>query len=107
MLSGDPKLEASQVLPDFPYAGFAELIGLRGIKVQRPEEVGPAWDQALASDRPVVLEAVTDPEVPPLPPTVRLEQARNLAAALLDGDPSRNRIVAQSVKEKVQEFLHR
>jgi pyruvate dehydrogenase (quinone) len=107
VLSGDPKLDASQVLPDFPYARFAELIGLRGIRVERPEDVGPAWDEALAADRPVVLEAITDPEVPPLPPQIRMEQARNLAQALFDGDPSRTRIVQHSVKEKVQEFLHR
>jgi pyruvate dehydrogenase (quinone) len=67
VLAGDPKLEASQVLPDFPYAAYAELLGLGGIRVDDPEQVADAWDEALAADKPVLLEAVTDPEVPPTP----------------------------------------
>ena len=106
VLSGDPKLDASQVLPDFPYARFAELLGLRGIRVEDPARVGEAWDEALAAERPVVYEAVTDPEVPPLPPHIRLEQAKGLASAL-PGDPARGRIVKQSLRGKLQELVHR
>ena len=86
-MAGDPKFEGSQSLPDFPYASYAELLGLRGIRVDDPDDVGGAWDQALAADRPVVLEAVTDPEVPPLPPHITIEQAKALTSALLKGDP--------------------
>ncbi len=106
VMAGDPKLEASQILPDFDFAGYAEDLGLKGIHVERPEDVGPAWDEALAADRPVVYEAVTDPEVPPLPPHIKFEQAKKLAMAL-PGDPSTGRIVKESVKGKVEEFLHR
>jgi pyruvate dehydrogenase (quinone) len=106
VMSGDPKLEASQVLPDFPYARYAELLGLKGIRVDRPEDVGPAWDEALAAGGPVVLEAITDPEVPPLPPHIRLDQARQLAHAL-PGDPSRGRIVKHALKGKLDEFVNR
>jgi pyruvate dehydrogenase (quinone) len=106
VMSGDPKLEASQVLPDFPYARYAELLGLKGIRVDRPEDVGPAWDEALAADRPVVFEAITDPEVPPLPPHIKFEQAQKLARAL-PGDPNRGRIIKQAVKGKVDEFVNR
>jgi pyruvate dehydrogenase (quinone) len=106
VLSGDPKLDASQVLPDFPYARYAELLGLRGIRVDRPDQVADAWDEALAADGPVVLEAVTDPEVPPLPPHIRLEQAKKLAKAL-PGDPARAEITAQSIKGKLKEFINR
>lgn len=59
---GDPKFEASQDLPDFPYAGFAQSLSLHGIRVDTPDRIGAAWDEALAADRPVVLEAITDPE---------------------------------------------
>jgi pyruvate dehydrogenase (quinone) len=104
-MSGDPKVEATQVLPDFPYARYAELVGLKGIRVDAPEQVGPAWDEALAADRPVVLEAVTDPEVPPLPPHITIEQAKALAGALAGGDPDTGAIVRQSLKQKVREFL--
>ena len=76
VMSGDPKLEVSQKLPDFPYARYAELIGLKGIRVDTPEAVGPAWDEALAAGGPAVIEAITDPEVPPLPPHIRFEQAQ-------------------------------
>ncbi|WP_210648823.1 thiamine pyrophosphate-requiring protein [Nocardioides sp. SYSU D00065] len=65
---GDPRYDASQALPDFPYSAYAELLGLTGIRVDRPEDVDDAWDRALAADRPVVIEAVVDPDVPLLPP---------------------------------------
>jgi pyruvate dehydrogenase (quinone) len=107
VLSGDPKLEASQVLPDFPFARYGELLGLRGIRVDSPDAVGPAWDEALASDRPVVFEAITDPEVPPLPPHIRFDQAKKMAGALAAGDPHRGRIVKESVKGKLEEFINR
>jgi pyruvate dehydrogenase (quinone) len=104
-MSGDPKFEGSQSLPDVSYAGWAELIGLNGIRVEHPGEVGPAWDQAFASDRPTVLDVVTDPEVPPLPPHISLEQAKAFASAVLGGDPSSGRLIAQSLRQKVAEAL--
>jgi len=67
-MEGDPRFDESQSLPDFPYAGYGELLGLTGIRVTAPDEVGPAWDRALAADRPVVLEVLVDPDVPLLPP---------------------------------------
>ncbi len=104
-MEGDPKFEGSQDLPDFPYASYAELVGLRGIRVDTPEQVGPAWDAALSSDRPVVLEAVTDPEVPPLPPHITIDQAKALSSALVAGDPAAREIIKQSFKQKMEEFL--
>jgi pyruvate dehydrogenase (quinone) len=104
-MSGDPKFEGSQDLPDFPYAGYAELLGLRGIRVDAPEQVGPGWDAALRADRPVVLEAVTDPEVPPLPPHITIEQAKALSKALIGGDPNAREIIKQAFKQKAEEFL--
>jgi pyruvate dehydrogenase (quinone) len=107
VMSGDPKLEVSQVLPDFPYARYAEMLGLKGIRVDDPSQVGPAWDEALAhTGGPVIYEAITDPEVPPLPPHIKFEQAKKLAKAL-PGDPSRGEIIAQSIKGKAQEFINR
>jgi pyruvate dehydrogenase (quinone) len=103
-MQGDPKLDASQEIPDFPYARYAELIGLRGVRVDDPEQVGAAWDEALAADRPVVLEAVTDPEVPPLPPHITLEQARAFAGALR-AEPGRAQIVRRVLRDKVAGVL--
>jgi pyruvate dehydrogenase (quinone) len=107
VLAGDPKLDASQQLPDFPYARYAELLGLRGIRVDSPDQVAPAWDEALSADRPVVYEAITDPEVPPLPPHIQFEQAKKLAHALVKGDPAAPEIVKQSIKGKLHEFIDR
>jgi pyruvate dehydrogenase (quinone) len=104
-MMGDPKFEAAQKVPDFPYARYAELIGLKGIRVDSPEQVGDAWDQALAADRPVVLEAITDPEVPPLPPHIQLDQARAITSALLKGDPNARGIIRQTVRDKVAELV--
>jgi pyruvate dehydrogenase (quinone) len=104
-MEGNPKFEGSQELPDFPYASYAELLGLKGIRVDSPEQVGPAWDEALAADRPVVFEAITDPEVPPLPPHITIEQAKALTSALMAGDPNAGQIIRQSFRQKVGEFF--
>jgi len=104
-LAGDPKYPATQEIPDFPAARYAELVGLHGVKVERPEDVAGAWEEALSSGRPTVLEAVVDPDVPPLPPHVSTEQATNLAAALAKGDPDRADVLERSLREKLAGLL--
>jgi pyruvate dehydrogenase (quinone) len=106
VLAGDPRLDASQLLPDFPFASYAEMLGLKGIRVDSPDDVAAACREALAADRPVVLEAITDPEVPPLPPHIRFEQAKKMAKAL-PGDPARSKIVRNAVKGKLDEIVNR
>ena len=104
-LEGDPKFEAAQQIPDFPYARFAELVGLEGVRVESPDEIGPAWDEVLAADRPAVLEALTDPEVPPLPPHISFEQARNFMLAIARGDEGWRDMLEQSLKAKLKEIV--
>jgi pyruvate dehydrogenase (quinone) len=99
VMEGDPKFNASQQIPNVPYHKFAELIGLKGIYVDRPDGVGPAWDQALAADRPVVLEVKTDPEVPPLSPHITFEQVRNLSEALIKGDPNEGSLIKDTARQ--------
>jgi pyruvate dehydrogenase (quinone) len=99
VMEGNPKFEATQNIPDVPYHRFAELIGLKGIFVDDPDSVGSAWDEALNSDRPVVLEFKTDPEVPPLPAHISFEQARNLASTLWKGDPAQRALIAGAAKQ--------
>jgi pyruvate dehydrogenase (quinone) len=98
VMAGDPKFDASQVLPPFGYAAFARSLGFLGIKVDEPDQIAAAWDQALAADRPAVLEFVTDPEVPPLPPHITFEQAKAFMTSLLR-DPNRTAMLKQSMKE--------
>ncbi|HEY0190522.1 MAG TPA: thiamine pyrophosphate-requiring protein, partial [Kofleriaceae bacterium] len=99
VMIGDPKFDASQNLPVFPYAKYATLLGLGGIEVVTPDQIGPALDQALAADRPVVVEIHVDPEVPPLPPHVTFKQARNVASSIVRGDPHRWRVIQQTAKQ--------
>jgi pyruvate dehydrogenase (quinone) len=97
----------SQSIPDIPYARLAELIGLHGIRVDDPDRIGDAWDEALDCDKPVVLEAVVDPEVPPLPPHISFEQAKHFAQAVLSGDPHRKRMVRQSLRQMLDAIAPR
>jgi pyruvate dehydrogenase (quinone) len=107
VLAGDAKMQATQVLPPFDFAAYARQLELEGIRVEAPEEVGPAWDRALAAGRPVVLDVVTDPEVPPLPPHIRPEHAKGFARAVLHGDPESGRMVRQSLREKLKDLVTR
>lgn len=79
---GAGKTESTQSIPDFPYHKYAELLGLKGIFVNDPEKLGAAWEEALAADRPVILECYTDPNVPPLPPHITLKDAKNFLAMM-------------------------
>lgn len=104
-MNGDPKFEASQHIPNVPYHKFAELIGFKGIYVDQPEHLGMAWDEALAADRPVVLEVKTDPNVPPLPPHITLAQAKAFASTLLKGDPEESEVIKGTVREVLASVL--
>src|SRR3954451_2120715 len=107
VLAGDAKMQTTQDLPPFDFAAYARQLGLEGIRVEAPGEVGPAWDRALAAGRPVVLDVVTDPEVPPLPPHIRMEHAKGFARALLHGDPDSAHVVRQSLREKLKDLVTR
>jgi pyruvate dehydrogenase (quinone) len=104
-MSGDPKFVESQELPDVPYARWAEMLGLNGIRTDDPSKIGDLWDQALSAYRPTVFEVVCDPEVPPLPPHITVEQARSLTKAIMHGDSARRRIIGQSIRQKLPEIF--
>ncbi len=104
-MAGDPKFEASQKLPDFPFASYAELLGLKGVRMQTPDDIVPGWQEALSADRPVVVEAYTDPEVPPLPPHITFEQAMSFARAIVKADPEAGSMIKQSMKDAVESYL--
>jgi len=99
VMEGDPKFSGSQDLPDFPYARYAEMLGLRGIRVDRAADVGPAWETALSAGCPVVLEMVTDPSVPPLPPHITMKQAKAYLEALIKGDPDALQVIKESARQ--------
>jgi pyruvate dehydrogenase (quinone) len=105
VMSGDPKYQASQDIPPMNYADFARMLGLDGVEIDEPGQIGPAWDQAFRADRPFVLDARCDPNVPPLPPHIKFEQAKGLMFAVLGGDVDTKSIIVQSTKEMVSSML--
>jgi pyruvate dehydrogenase (quinone) len=105
VMEGDPKFNASQRIPNVPYHEFAELIGLKGIYVDSPDQVASAWEAALAADRPVVVEFKTDPEVPPLPPHITLKQAKAFVATLWKGDPEESGVIVGTARQVLSSIL--
>ncbi|MGH9057965.1 MAG: thiamine pyrophosphate-requiring protein, partial [Acidimicrobiales bacterium] len=104
-MAGDPRFDASQQIPYVSYAGYADLIGLKGIKVERADQIEGAFEQAFAADRPVIVDALTTPDEPPIPPHVTTEQAEALAKAVLE-DPSGGwRGALEGFREMVQELI--
>jgi pyruvate dehydrogenase (quinone) len=104
-MQGDPKNPITQDIPEVNYAAYADLIGLKGVRVETADEIESAWDQAFSADRPVVVDALCDPNVPPLPPHITVKEARAFITALRKGDPDASAVIEQSFKEKILEFL--
>jgi pyruvate dehydrogenase (quinone) len=104
-MQGAPAFEASQSLPDVPYATIAQHFGLQGVRVESRGDVAGAWRQALAADGPFVIDFRTDPAVPPIPPHATLEEIENAASAVIHGDSDRMGMVRQGVKAKIQEVV--
>ena len=103
--AGNPKLETTQSLPDFPYASYADELGLKGIRVDNPNDVASAWEAAFTADRPVVYEAYVTGDVPTIPPHISFEQAKEYTTALVKGDPDEGGIIKQSVKSVIEGVL--
>ena len=104
-MAGDPKFVAAQHVPDFPYARFAEMAGLAGIAVARPDEIGRAWEAAFAAGRPAVIDVRTDPDVPPLPPHISLTQAKAFASSMFHGDEDTAGMIRASAKQILDSVL--
>ncbi|MFC7524228.1 thiamine pyrophosphate-requiring protein [Parapedobacter sp. GCM10030251] len=102
MLSGEPKFEASQDIPDVNYAAFANLIGLKGIRVDKPEYVDAALDELINANIPAVLDVVVDPNVPIIPSHIDFKTWRKFSQALIKGDPEQSGIIRQIIKEAMQ-----
>jgi len=106
VMLGDPKFEDSQTIPNINFSKYAELLGFIGIRVDNPNDVAAAWDKALSADRPVIFEAMVDPNVPPLPPHITLQQAYNFMSSIVKGDPNRVGMIKQAFKDGVEDYIH-
>jgi len=106
VMNGNPRYDASQDIPDVRYSQFAELIGLKGIYVDRPDDLAGAWDEALAADRPVVLEVKTDPEIAPLPPHISFKEARSFMMSMAKDDDA-GHVIKDTARQVVNAVLHK
>jgi len=104
-MGGSPQFLPSQALPDVDYAAFARSLGLAGIYVDDPDQVGSAWDEALAASRPCVLTFRTDPAVPPIPPHATWDQLVQSGLSIVRGDSDRVDVVKEGLKSKLQDLL--
>ncbi|WP_410016576.1 thiamine pyrophosphate-requiring protein [Sodalis sp. C49] len=99
VMEGNPRYPATQSVPNVGYAQFAESLGLKGLYVDDPDALAPAWAAALAADRPVVLEVKTDPEVAPLPPHITWQQAKAFMSSLAKGDRGAGQVIADTAHQ--------
>lgn len=104
VMVGDPKYNPSQIVPEFGFARYAELLGLQGIRVEKPDQIGPAWDRALSANCPVVYEVLTDPEVPPLPPHITFDQAVKFSESLIR-DTSAPAMIRGAFRDAVESLI--
>lgn len=105
VMEGNPKFEASQDVPDFPYAEYAKMLGLEGIKIKKPEDIIPSFEHAFQLNKPVVIDIYTDPSVPPLPPHISFKQAKNFMFSMTKGDPDTWDMIKQSWKDVIENFI--
>ena len=105
VMEGDPKFEASQDLPDFPFAEYSKMLGLEGVKVDKEDDIILAIERTLAFNKPAVLEAYTDPSVPPLPPHITFKQAKAFTSSMVKGDANTWDMIRQSWKDVVEDYL--
>ncbi len=87
------------------FAKYAEACGGLGLTVEKPQEIRPALEKAIASGRPSVVEVVVDPYEPPMPPKISLQQAENFTKALLRGQPHGGELVETILKDKIRELV--
>ncbi len=106
ILAGDPKFPGTQDVPDFPYAKYADLLGLKGVCVDNPDDLSAAWDEVLNADRPAVLEVITDPDVPTVPPHISFDMMIKYSKALLKVDPDEAGIIRQTWKNVKESVFH-
>ncbi|MGH9056668.1 MAG: thiamine pyrophosphate-requiring protein [Acidimicrobiales bacterium] len=104
-MEGDPRFEASQEIPYVPFDRYAELIGLKGIKVTKASDIEAAWTEAFQADRPVIVDAITTPDEPPIPPHVTFEQAEALMSSTVKDPEAGWRGAMEGFREMVREFV--
>ncbi|MGB6057768.1 MAG: thiamine pyrophosphate-requiring protein [Microthrixaceae bacterium] len=104
---GDPRWDTAQLVESMDYAKYADVLGLKGVRVNDPDDVEAAWRDAFSSNRPVLLDVHTDKNVPPLPAHVTFEQAKGVAESVLKGDPDARQVVGNSARAVAAQIFAR
>lgn len=107
VLAGDPKYIASQQIPNVRFADYARILGLDGVDVDHPDDIEQALAQAFASNKPFLVNVYCDPDVPPLPPHITFEQAKNFLSSIYHGDAGGLHMIKQSAMQMMGSWLTR
>jgi pyruvate dehydrogenase (quinone)/pyruvate oxidase len=86
------------------FAGFAESNGALGIRVEKASEVESAVAEALRDPGPALVDVLTNPDEPPMPPKISRDQALGFAKAFLKGQPHKATIATTLFRDKISQF---
>jgi pyruvate dehydrogenase (quinone) len=106
-VEGDPRFDASQAIPSVSYADWAEMIGLKGIRITRANQIEDGMAEAFVADRPVIVDALTTPDEPPLPPHGTFDQAQVLTESMLADPVGGIAGAKEATRERFQAFFDR
>jgi pyruvate dehydrogenase (quinone) len=103
VFEGNPEFGVE--LQPIDFAGVARSCGIAGFSVADPAQASDVLRQALAHPGPALVEAIVDPNEPPMPGRVTTEQAVKFAEALLRGQKDAGKIARTVLEDKVREVL--
>jgi len=103
ILDGNPEFGVELWPIDF--AKVAEAMGARGFTIERPEEAESVLRKALDHLGPSIVQAVVDPNEPPMPGKATTDQAMKLAKALLRGQKNASGIIETILEDKIREVI--
>lgn len=102
---GNTKFKASQDVPRFNYAAYGEMLGFEGIRIEKEKDIISGIERAMLATRPVIVDVLSDPNVPPLPPHITFKQAKAFTSALVKGDTDFWGMIKQTYKDVIETYL--
>jgi len=87
------------------FAAVARGFGVAAFTIEEPGRCAAVLQEALQTPGPVLIQAVVDPNEPPMAPKTTFEQAKHLAEALAKGTANRGQIARTIATDKVRELI--
>ncbi len=103
VFEGNPEYQCDLLPIDF--VALAQAVGARGVRIDDPKTAGAKFDEALAMEGPVIIEAVVDQFTAMLPPKITADQAIKFSEALAKGEPNRLKIALTAAKDTVRQVV--